>query len=114
MFSVEQKREIAAAIQAILRSTEHPELPKGEIQFQLHVDGAERWSWADIKNNGAVENPTVNPFNEQQALNPQEYTLVKRQDIERLLRLIRDICTHGEYISAEKLGEAMQPFQEIR
>ena len=66
MFSVKQKREIADAVQQILRTTNHPELPTGEIQFHLHVDGAESWSWADIKNNGAVQQPSVNPWNESQ------------------------------------------------
>lgn len=64
MFSVRQKREISTAVQKILRDTNHDELPKGEISFLLHVDGAESWSWADIKNNGAVEQPDINPFNE--------------------------------------------------
>jgi hypothetical protein len=66
MFSVRQKREIADAVQKILRDTNHPELPSGEIQFHLHVDGAESWSWADIKNNGSVSNPNVNGWNEKQ------------------------------------------------
>lgn len=66
MFSTRQKREIADAVQAILRATNHPELPIGEIQFSLHVDGAEFWSWTDIRNNGAVSNPGVNPHNEMQ------------------------------------------------
>ena len=66
MFSVRQKREIADKIQAILRETNHPELPDGEISFSLHVDGAGAWSWADIKNNGSVVNPGVNPWNEAQ------------------------------------------------
>ena len=64
MFSVQQKRNIADAVQRILRETRHPELPSGEIAFTLHVDGAESWSWADIRNNGAVPNPGVNPHNE--------------------------------------------------
>ena len=55
---------IADKIQAILRETRHPELPQGEIQFTLKVVGAESWSWAEIKNNGAVEEPGVNPHNE--------------------------------------------------
>lgn len=67
MFSVQQKREIADAVQRILRNTNHPELPVSEIQFCLHVDGAESWSWADIRNNGAVVNPSVNSWNERQA-----------------------------------------------
>jgi hypothetical protein len=67
MFSVNQKRQIADAVQQILRDTGHPELPPGEIQFHLHVDGAKSWSWADIRNNGAISNPGVNPWNEAQA-----------------------------------------------
>lgn len=66
MFSVQQKRDIADKVQKVLRDTNHPELPEGEIQFRLHVDGAESWSWADIKNNGSVTNPSVNPHNERQ------------------------------------------------
>lgn len=65
MFSVQQKRDIADGIQKLLRETDHPELPKGEIQFSIHVDGAESWSWADIMNNVAVPSPGVNPWNEQ-------------------------------------------------
>lgn len=65
MFSVNQKRKLADAIQDILRATNHPELPKGEIKFHLHVDGAEDWSWADIKNNSSIIEPEFNPNNEQ-------------------------------------------------
>lgn len=70
MFSVRQKQEIAEKVQAILRATNHPELPVGEINFTLHVDGAAAWSWADIRNNGAIENPGVNPWNEAQGSAP--------------------------------------------
>lgn len=66
MFSVKQKREIAEKVQAILRETNHPELPIGEIQFRLHVDGIGSWSFADIQNNKAVPDPDVNPWNEMQ------------------------------------------------
>lgn len=64
MFSLKQKREIAEKAQAILRETGPPELPEGEIQFHLHVEGAEAWSLADILNNGSVPNPDVSPWNE--------------------------------------------------
>ena len=64
MFSVRQKREISEAVQKILRDTNHPELPDDEIQFKLFVLGAASWSWADIRNNGAIKNPSVNPHNE--------------------------------------------------
>jgi len=66
MFSVRQKREISEKVQAVLRETNHPELPEGEVQFCLHVDGAEGWSFTDIRNNGAVLKPSVNPHNESQ------------------------------------------------
>ena len=33
MFSVRQKREIAEAVQRVLRETNHPELPEGDIAF---------------------------------------------------------------------------------
>jgi hypothetical protein len=66
MFSVKQKREIADKVQAVLRETNHPELPQGEIRFRLHVDGAEPWSWADIQNNAEIKEPGVNPWNEAQ------------------------------------------------
>jgi hypothetical protein len=65
MFSVRQKREIADAVQKILRATGHPELPVDrEIEFMLQVNGAEGWSFAHIRNNGMVPNPGVNPHNE--------------------------------------------------
>lgn len=55
MFSTHEKREIASKVQEILKATRNPELPHDrEIPFLLHVDGAEGWSWADIRNNGAV------------------------------------------------------------
>lgn len=66
MFSVRQKREIAEAVQKILRDTQHPELPEGEIPFTLEVLGAQPWSYASIRNNGAVTGPGVNPWNEAQ------------------------------------------------
>jgi len=66
MFSVRQKREISDKVQEMLRDTGHPELPFGEIRFTLHVAGDTPMSWADIKNNGAVANPSVNPHNEAQ------------------------------------------------
>lgn len=68
MFSVRQKHEISNAVQKILRETKHPELPDSEIQFNLYVYGAESWSWADIKNNGAITNPSINPWNENNSI----------------------------------------------
>jgi len=53
MFSSDLKQAIAEKVQAILQETGHVELPEGEVQFILHVDGAENWSWANIRNNAA-------------------------------------------------------------
>ena len=69
MFSIKQKRLISDKIQKILRETNHPELPVGEIDFHLRVYGAKDWSWADIKNNGVVLNPKINPWNENNEIN---------------------------------------------
>jgi hypothetical protein len=71
MFSVRQKREIADKVQQLLRDTGHPELPAGEIQFTLEVRGAESWSWAVIRNNGAVSTPGVNAWNEAMDTGPK-------------------------------------------
>jgi hypothetical protein len=57
MFSPQQKREIAIKVQAILQETAHDELPEGEVNFILHVDGAEGWSWANIRNTSARDVP---------------------------------------------------------
>ena len=72
MFSVREKREISERVQEILRQTGHPELPETEIEFYLHVKGAEGWSWADIENNGACPNPSVNPWNERQDMKKEK------------------------------------------
>ena len=66
MFSVKQKRDISDKIQTILRETNHPELSEDEIQFHIHIAGAESWSWADICNNGSIIDPKVNLWNEKQ------------------------------------------------
>lgn len=57
MFSPQQKHEIAMQVQALLQSTAHEELPAGEINFILHVDGVDEWSWANIRNGSAREMP---------------------------------------------------------
>jgi len=54
MFSNELKAEIAEKIQAVLQEVDHKELQSDgqEINFLLHIDGKEGWSWANIQNNG--------------------------------------------------------------
>jgi len=48
MFSTSEKQHIAAEIEKLLLSLNHPEMPKEKPGFFLHVDGAENWSWANI------------------------------------------------------------------
>ena len=55
MFSPEEKHKIAEALEWILLSLNHPEMPKEKVNFILHVDGKEDWSWTDIKPNHKVE-----------------------------------------------------------
>lgn len=54
MFSIKEKRQIADAIQRILRATENSELSDGEIPFHIYVDGFDHNSWANIYNNGVI------------------------------------------------------------
>lgn len=77
MFSVRQKREISDKIQQILRETNHPELPKGEIYFKIHVEGINGYSWADIKNNGDCLDPSINLHNEAQDKDNEEIPMVR-------------------------------------
>lgn len=48
MFSMKEKRYIAEQLEKILLGLNHPEMPKEMVNFKLHVDGEEEWSWADI------------------------------------------------------------------
>lgn len=50
MLSPRIKQLVAKEIQELLQSIQDDELPTGEIHFILHVDGAEGWSWANIRN----------------------------------------------------------------
>ena len=66
MFSVKEKQKIAAEIEKLLLDLNHPEMPNEKPKFHLHVDGAESWSWADIRPNWEYgdKEPGVNPWNE--------------------------------------------------
>jgi hypothetical protein len=69
MFSVQQKQQIAEAIEKILLDVNHPEMPKSKPRFYLHVDGKESWSWADIFPNWTFNEdnpPKIIPWNERQ------------------------------------------------
>lgn len=69
MFSMNEKRHIAAVIEKTLLDLKHPEMPVERPRFTLHVDGAESWSWADIQPNwmfDAANPPSVNPWNERE------------------------------------------------
>lgn len=68
MFSFQQKQFLAAEIEKLLLSLNHPEMPKEKPFFHLHVDGASPLvSWADISPNWTFSDqnmPGINPFNE--------------------------------------------------
>lgn len=68
MFSVAEKRRIAAAVERELLAIAHPEMPTEKPRFRLHVDGAESWSWADIEPNWVFDDghkvAGLNPHNE--------------------------------------------------
>ena len=66
MFSIVEKQKIAAEIEKLLLSLDHPEMPKEKPRFHLHVKGKEGWSWADIRPNWEYEHgdPGINSWNE--------------------------------------------------
>jgi hypothetical protein len=67
MFSLKEKQHIAAEVEKLLLSLNHPEMPTERPKFHLHVDGKADWSWADIEPNwtfGEAKQPGVNPWNE--------------------------------------------------
>lgn len=57
MLSSPTKKMIADEVQKILKKVKDSELPKGEISFILHIDGASSVSWANIRNNSAKSEP---------------------------------------------------------
>ena len=63
MFSVAEKRFLAETIESALLSLKHPEMPTEQLSFALHVDGKEKWSWADIDPNWVHEGSNPNPPN---------------------------------------------------
>ena len=65
MFSTKEKIKIAERIEKLLLDLNHPEMPKSNPNFKLHVDGKEDWSFADIEPNWKVKDTTNNnPWNE--------------------------------------------------
>ena len=48
MFNTEEKQKIARVIEKTLLELKHPEMPTSKPKFELHVNGKENWSWADI------------------------------------------------------------------
>ncbi len=67
MFSMEEKKKIAEAVEKLLLELDHPEMPKEKPLFKLLVSGKEGWSYADIRPNWTFNEdhkPGVNPWNE--------------------------------------------------
>lgn len=68
MFSVEEKQKIAKEIESLLLSFDHPEMPHSRPYFEIHIDGKETWSWADIKPNWKVadKGPAISSWHDGQ------------------------------------------------
>ena len=67
MFSIKEKQYLSALIEKALLDLKHPEMPREKPVFTLKVEGAEEWSWAEIKPNWTFEGKTAskqNPWNE--------------------------------------------------
>lgn len=66
MFSMNQKKTISEAVEKVILSFKHPEMPTEKPEFHLHIKGKESWSWADIEPNWHFEDkePGINEFNE--------------------------------------------------
>lgn len=113
MFSVRQKREISEAIQEILRKTGHPELPESEIEFCIDIKGAASWSFAKIKNNGMIKNPTVNPHNEMMDTQKKNYTsTIEFNDTKP--NIIDEMITNAKEKLFKKSGMTREEFSERR
>lgn len=66
LFSRAEKQRISQAVEDVLREINHPEMDVANIRFNLHVFGAEEWSYADIHQNTPETRTGVdpNPWNE--------------------------------------------------
>jgi len=51
MFSIAEKKKIAEGVEALLLSFNHSEMPTEKVRFELHIEGKEAWSWANIRPN---------------------------------------------------------------
>lgn len=66
MFSIEEKKLIAEAVEKVLLALKHPEMPAENASFRLEVFGKEAWSFANIEPNWRFKEtpPSVNEWNE--------------------------------------------------
>jgi hypothetical protein len=55
MFSVAEKKYLAAEIGKLIAGLNHPEMGDGPPRFRIMVWGAESWSWADILDNATFQ-----------------------------------------------------------
>ena len=63
MFSVKEKQYLSSVLEEAILKLNHPEMPKEKINFFIHVDGAESWSFADITPNWAYDAKEVKSIN---------------------------------------------------
>lgn len=66
MFSREEKIKISKAIESVLKEINHPEMDITNIKFNIHIEGEQLWSFADIHEPKPETSSGVdkNPWNE--------------------------------------------------
>ena len=80
MLARQIKKELSEKIQALLQEVNDSELPKGEISFILHIDGAEDWSWANIRNYNEKDTPVPNIIDRNLSRKKDKYVDVYPRD----------------------------------
>lgn len=99
MFSVEEKKKIAEAVEKVLLEINHVEMPVKEPLFFLRVEGKESWSFAEIEPNWKYKEnkPSVNQHNEMQII----------------YKKIRDILVDQLDIEPEKIFMDSSPIKDF-
>ena len=54
MFSLEEKQKIAQAVEDVLLSLDHKEMPKENPHFALLIQGKAGWNYSHIKPNWVI------------------------------------------------------------
>jgi hypothetical protein len=68
MFSTKEKEYLARVVEAAILHLNHPDMPKKNPRFRLHIDGNQTWNYSDIQPNWTfdVEEPEVESCNQEE------------------------------------------------